>query len=91
VFGDLPATRQRELTSAVAHHIAGLLDEREMSAIVESLCRSTALGVGDRVKTMRGSLRGVITRVLEDGRVAVRPDGSTSELISLPESLLPDD
>jgi len=40
---------------------------------------------------LRGSLRGVITRVLDDGRVAVRPDGATSELLSLPESLLLDD
>jgi len=40
---------------------------------------------------MRGSLRGVITRVLDDGRVAVRPDGGMSELLSLPESLLPDE
>jgi hypothetical protein len=79
------------VTSAVAHHIAGLIDEREMAAIVESLCQSAALGVGDRVKTMRGSLRGVITRVLDDGRVVVRPENGASELISLPESLLPDD
>lgn len=91
VFGDLPPGRQRALTSAVAHHIAGLLDEKEMSSIVESLCRGASWVVGDRVKTMRGSVRGVIVRVLEDGRVAVRPDGSTSELLSLPESLLPDD
>lgn len=62
-----------------------------MVAIVEELCRSAALGVGSRVKTMRGSLRGVITRVLEDGRVAVRADGGASELLCLPESLLPDD
>jgi hypothetical protein len=43
------------------------------------------------VKTLRGSLRGVIIRMLDDGRVAVRPDGTTGELLSLPESLLPDD
>ena len=43
---------------------------------------------GTRVKSMRGSMRGVITRVLDDGRVAVRPDGSASEMISLPENLL---
>ena len=36
-------------------------------------------------------MRGVITRVLEDGRVAVRPDGSASEMISLPENLLAED
>ena len=91
IFRDLPTVRLKEAASAIAHYIAGVLDREAMVAIVEELCRSAALGVGDRVKTMRGSLRGVITRVLEDGRVAVRPDGGTSELLSLPESLLPGD
>jgi hypothetical protein len=36
-------------------------------------------------------MRGVITRVLDDGRVAVRADGRASELLCLPESLLPED
>ncbi len=71
--------------------MAGVLDREAMVAIVEELCRNASLGVGDRVKTMRGSSRGVIVRVLDDGRVAIRPDGSSSELLSLPESLLPDD
>jgi hypothetical protein len=75
LFSDLPPGRKREVGSAVGHYIAGVLDRE----------------AGDRVKTMRGSLRGVITRVLEDGRVAVRAEGSTSELFCLPESLLPDD
>ena len=91
IFRELPALRLKELTSAVAHYVAGVLDREAMVAMVEELCRSAALGVGDRVKTLRGSLRGVITRVLEDGRVAVRADGSASELLCLPESLLPDD
>jgi len=43
---------------------------------------------GDRVKTLRGSTRGVIVRLLPDGRVAWQPDGSHSELVALPESLL---
>lgn len=62
-----------------------------MVEILESLCRSASLEPGDRVRTLRGSLRGVITRVLDDGRVAVRPDGSKGELISLPENLLSED
>jgi hypothetical protein len=33
----------------------------------------------------------VIVRVLDDGRVAVRADGATSELFCLPKSLLLDD
>ena len=91
IFRELPSARLKEVTSAVAHYVAGVLDREAMTAIVEELCRSASLGVGDRVKTMRGSLRGVITRVLEDGRVAVRADGSASEMISMPENLLPED
>ena len=34
-----------------------------------------------------GSTRGVIVRVLPDGRVAWAPEGSRSELVALPESL----
>ena len=91
LFAELPPTRRREVISAVAHFVAGVLDREAMVAIVDELCRNAALSSGDRVKTLRGSLRGVIIRVLEDGRVVVRPDCGTSELISLPESLLPDD
>jgi len=91
LFSDLPPTRKREAGSAVGHYIAGVLDREAMVQIVEGLCRSAALAAGDRVKTLRGSLRGVITRVLDDGRVAVRPDGALGEMISLPENLLPED
>jgi hypothetical protein len=61
-----------------------------MVEIVETLCRTVELRPGQRVKTLAGSVHGVITRVLEDGRVAVRPNGSSSEMISLAENLLPD-
>ena len=44
--------------------------------------------LSDRVKTLRGSTRGVIVRLEEDGRVVWRPDGTESELMALPESLL---
>jgi len=40
---------------------------------------------------MRGTTRGIVTHILEDGRIAWRPEGSTLELIALPESLLPVD
>src|SRR2546430_857923 len=43
---------------------------------------------GAHVETRRGSTRGVIVSILPDGRVAWRPDGSESELVALPESLL---
>lgn len=74
--------------SAVAHYIAGVLDRERMVEIVEGLCEAAELKPGDRVKTLRGSTRGVLVRVLDDGRVVWRPDGSASELTALPESLL---
>jgi hypothetical protein len=61
-----------------------------MIMIVESLCASNDLKVGDRVQTLRGSAKGVVVRVLEDGRIVWRPDGSRSDLTALPESLLPE-
>lgn len=76
------------MTSAVAHYIAGVLDREAMVQIVESLCESAELQVGDRVKTLRGSVRGVIKRVLEDGRVVWQADGASTELTALPETLM---
>ena len=46
---------------------------------------------GDRVKTLRGSLRGKILRILEDGRIVWQPNGMNSELIALPESFCVDE
>ena len=74
--------------SAVAHYIAGVLPQEAMVSIVESLCASVDFKVGDRVKTFRGSLRGVIVKILDDGRIVWRPDDHASELIALPESLI---
>jgi len=81
--------RRRELASAVAHYIAGVLNRDSMISAVDSLWQSASLNEGDRVQTMRGTTRGVVTRILEDGRIAWRPEDSTLELIALPESLLP--
>jgi hypothetical protein len=83
--------RRRELASAVAHYIAGVLDRDSIISAVDSLWQSASLSEGDRVQTMRGTTRGVVTRILEDGRISWRPEGSTLELIALPESLLPVD
>jgi len=88
LFAELPTTRRREVMSAIAHYIAGVLDREAMISIVESLCESAELKPGDRIKTLRGSTRGIVLRILPDGRVVWRPDGSNSELIALPESLL---
>ena len=76
--------------SAVAHYIAGVLDRESMVEIVESLCQTADLKPGNRVKTLRGTTHGVIVRILDDGRVVWKPDESVSELIALPESLLPE-
>jgi hypothetical protein len=91
LFSDLPPTRKREAASAIGHFIAGVLDRDSMTRIVEELCRAADLQPGCRARTLRGSLRGTITRVFDDGRVALRPDTGGPELISLPENLLPDD
>ena len=87
VFAELPTTRRREVMSAVAHYIAGVLDHESMAQIVEELCASADLNPGDRVKTLRGSMSGTILRRLPDGRVAWLAD-SGAELMALPEALL---
>jgi hypothetical protein len=70
--------------------IAGVLPWEPMVEIVESLCESADLKPGDRVKTLRGTARGVIVRRLDDGRLVWQVDGSGAELMSLPESLIPE-
>ena len=59
-----------------------------MVEIVESLCETADWKVGDRVKTLRGTTHGVIRDIRADGRIVWQPDGSHSELIALPESLI---
>jgi hypothetical protein len=88
LFSDLVPGRKREVGSAVAHYIAGVLDRDTMVEIVESLSEAAEFKPVDRVKTLRGSTQGTLLRLLPDGRVAWRPDGSETELIALPESLL---
>ena len=88
LFADLPLSRRREAASLAAHFVAGVLDREAMVSGIESLCESTELAVGDRVRTLRGSAKGIILRIQPDGRVVWRPKGSRSELIALPESLV---
>ena len=88
ILSDLPPIRKREASSAVAHYIAGVLDRDNMVSIVESLCEAASFQPGDRVKTLRGSTHGAILRLQDDGRVVWQPDGSMTELITLPESLV---
>lgn len=87
IFAELSTGRRREVMSAVAHYIAGVLPWETMKEIVESLSKTADWKPGDRVKTLRGSLHGKILRVLEDGRIVWQPNGTTSELTALPESL----
>lgn len=90
MFADLPAARLREVTSAIAHSIAGVLDHEMMLRLVEDLASlATGFKPGDRVKTLRGSARGVVIRTAADGRIVWRLDGG-GELMALPEDLLPD-
>lgn len=88
LFSDLVPGRKREVGSAVAHYIAGVLDREAMVEIIETLSQSADFKPGDRVKTLRGSLHGSIVRILDDGRVIWRPDGTEAELTGLPESLI---
>lgn len=90
VFADLVTGRRREVMSAVAHYIAGVLPWEAMVGIIDTLSQSADFKPGDRVKTLRGTLRGIIVRILDDGRVVWRPDGTESELTGLPESLCPE-
>jgi len=88
LFAELPHARRREATSAVAHYVAGVLDREFMAQILDALCETAEFAVGDHVRTLRGSATGIILRLQPDGRVVWRPNGSRSELIALPESLL---
>ena len=88
LFSDLSFQRKKEASSAIAHFITGVLDHESMVQMVESLSETSDLKAGDRVKTLRGSTHGKILRILDDGKVVWRPDGSRSELRALPESLL---
>jgi len=55
--------------------------------MVEALCVSDSFQPGDRVRTLRGSMSGVVVRVEPDGRLLWRTD-SGADLFSLPEALL---
>jgi hypothetical protein len=87
-FAEFALSRRREAVSAIAHFVAGVLDRDAMISIIESLAEVASFKPGDRVKTFRGTSHGVITAILPDGRVTWKSDGSSAELIALPESLI---
>jgi hypothetical protein len=55
---------------------------------LDALAQAADYQPGDRVRTLKGSLRGVVRQILPDGRVVWLPDGNETELMALPESLL---
>jgi hypothetical protein len=58
-----------------------------MEQIMMALMHEASFQPGDRVKTLRGSARGVVVRTAADGRIVWRLDGG-GELLALPEDLL---
>lgn len=88
LFADLSRGRRREAASLAAHYIAGVLDREFMISGITALAKSADFKPGDRVRTLKGSLRGVVKKILPDGRLSWLPDGNTAELKALPESLL---
>ena len=67
--------------------MAGVLDQKSVVSAIGSLAGKADFQPGDRVKTLKGSVRGKIMRILEDGRVVWRAD-TGAELTGLPESLI---
>jgi hypothetical protein len=88
LFAEFPRGRRREAASLAAHYVAGVLDREPLVQGIVTLAQAANFKPGDRVKTLKGSLRGVVRKVLPDGRIAWRPDANKAELIALPESLL---
>jgi hypothetical protein len=87
VFIEFPLTRRREAASPAAHYVAGVLDGKSLESGIMALAELADFQPGDRVRTLRGTVRGTIRRVLPDGRVVWRAD-SGAELTTLPESLI---
>jgi hypothetical protein len=87
LFADLPPLRLRESGSIVAHYIAGVLDWDAAEVMIHGLWWAASFAPGDRVQTLRGSMRGTVIRILDDGRVVFKSDTGAIELTALPESL----
>jgi hypothetical protein len=88
LFADLSRGRRGQADSLAAHYVAGVLDREPMVSGVSELLESANFQPGDRVKTLKGSLSGVVRKILPDGRIVWRPDDNKAELTALPESLL---
>jgi hypothetical protein len=88
LFAEFPRARRREAASLAAHYVAGVLDREPVTQGIIALADIANFKPGDRVKTLKGSLHGVVRKILPDGRIAWQPDDNEAELIALPESLL---
>ncbi len=74
----------------MAHYVAGVLDRDATVALVEALSRTPTFEVGDRVRTIKGSLRGKVIAVLDGGRTRWRADSGVV-FVGTVDSLLRDD
>ena len=88
LFAEFPRARRREAASLAAHYVAGVLDREPVTEVIVALADIANFKPGDRVKSLKGSVQGVVRKILSDGRIAWLPDGSETELRALPESLL---
>ncbi len=88
LFAEFPRGRRREAASLAAHYVAGVIDREPVVEGIISLAEAADIKPRDRVKTLKGSLRGVVREILSDGRIVWQPDGNKTELTALPESLL---
>ena len=86
LFADLPTTRRREVISAVAHCIAGVLDQDTMAQIVRAFRGRRLPARRPRQDPARLHARDD-SPCADDGRVVWRPTAA-SELTALPESLV---
>jgi hypothetical protein len=88
LFAEFPTARRREAASLAAHYVAGVLDREALMAGIVALAEFGEFAVGDRVRTLKGSARGVVRKIRPDGRIVWKPDGASAEMTGLPESLL---
>ncbi|HEX4265096.1 MAG TPA: hypothetical protein VH597_12215 [Verrucomicrobiae bacterium] len=88
LFAEFPRGRRREAASLAAHYVAGVLEREPVIQGIDALAEAANFNTGDRVKTLKGSLNGVVRKILADGRIVWRPDGHEADLTALPESLL---
>jgi hypothetical protein len=56
LFSDLTPSRKREISSVIGHYIAGVLDRVSTVSLVNELCEAADFKLGDRLKTLRGSV-----------------------------------